>query len=78
MNLTVEIPADRAARFQLQAQACGLTVDQWLLELGDQHAPAIAATPATKRTFADICAKARGLADDLDFSRDPSPGRDIV
>ena len=48
-----------------------------LLELGDRYAPA-AATDKPKRTFADVCAKVRGLADDLDFSRDPSPGRDIV
>ncbi len=77
MNITIEIPEDRAARFQNQAQALGLTVDRWLLELGDQNAPAVA-TDKPKRTFADVCAKVRGLADDLDFSRDPSPGRDIV
>ena len=77
MNITIEIPEDRAARFQKQAEACGLTLDRWLLELGDRYAPA-AATDKPKRTFADVCAKVRGLADDLDFSRDPSPGRDIV
>ena len=77
MNVTIQIPEDRAARFQKQAQARGLTVDRWLLELGDQNAPAVT-TDKPKRTFADVCAKARGLADDLDFSRDPSPGRDIV
>jgi len=76
MNITIEIPEDRAARFQRQAQARGLTLDRWLLELGDQNAPA-AATDRPKRTFADVCAKVRGLADELDFSRDASPGRDI-
>jgi hypothetical protein len=76
MNVTIEIPEDRAARFQKQAQARGLTLDRWLLELGDQNAPPVADKP--KRTFAAVCAKARGLADDLDFSRDPSPGRDVL
>lgn len=39
MNLTIEIPEDRAARFQEQAQARGLTLDQWLLELAEENAP---------------------------------------
>ena len=42
----------------------------------------MAATPrggiAPKRSFVDVCAKVRGLADDVDFSRDPSPGRDVA
>lgn len=78
MNLTIEISADRAARFERQAQACGLTVDRWLVELGERNAPltpGVGALP--KRTLADVCAKVRGLAEDLDLSRDPSPGRDI-
>ena len=77
MNVTIEIPDDRAVRFQRQAQAYGLTLDRWLLELGEQNAPPLA-TDRPRRTFAAICTKVRGLADDLDFSRDPSPGRDIV
>jgi hypothetical protein len=77
MNVIIEIPEDRAARFQKQAQARGLTVDRWLLELADQNAPPLPVEESPKRTLADVCAKVRGLADDLDFNRDPSPGRDI-
>jgi hypothetical protein len=40
MKVTIEIPEDCAARFQKQAQARGLRVDQWLLELAEQNAPA--------------------------------------
>lgn len=40
MNVTVEISEERAERFQKQAQALGLTVDQWLLALAEQNAPA--------------------------------------
>jgi hypothetical protein len=76
VNLTIEIPEEQAARFQRQAEARGVTLDLWLLELGEQHAPALPAGKQ-KRSFAAICAKVRGLADDLDFSRDPSPGRDL-
>ena len=78
MNLIIEIPEDRVARFQEQAQARGLSVDRWLLELAEQNAPTLPDTAPPKRTFADVCAKARALADDVDFSRDSSPGRDIV
>jgi hypothetical protein len=38
MNLTIEIPDDNAARYQKVAQAQGLTVDRWLLELADSAA----------------------------------------
>jgi hypothetical protein len=78
MNVTIEIPEDRAARFQRQAQAQGLTVDRWLLELGEQNAPELPAELAASHTFAEVCAKVRGRADDLDFSRDPSPGRNAA
>ena len=36
MDLTIRIPDDTAARLQAQAQARGLTVDRWLLELVEQ------------------------------------------
>ena len=78
MNVTIEIPEDRAARFQRQAQARGLTVDRWLLELAERNAPALPGEAPPKRTLAEVFAEVRGLADDLDFSRDPSPGRDVV
>jgi hypothetical protein len=39
MNVTVEIPDDRAAHFQREAKARGLTVDRWLLQLAEQSAP---------------------------------------
>jgi hypothetical protein len=77
MNLIIEIPDDRAARFQQEAQARGLTVDRWLLELADQNVPGPKAASPT-HSLVEVCARVRGLADDLNFSRDPSPGRDVV
>ncbi len=38
MNLTIQIPDERAALYLEQAQARGLTVERWLLELADQNA----------------------------------------
>ena len=78
MNVTIEIPEDRAVRFQKQAQALGLTVDRWLLQLAEQNAPALRGGVSTKLTLAEVCAKVRGLADDVDFSRDPSSGRNVT
>lgn len=40
MNVTIEIPEERAAIYEKQARACGLTVERWLLDLADQNAPA--------------------------------------
>ena len=77
MNVTIEIPDDRAARFQKQAQALGLSVDEWLLVLAEQNAPPLHGVLSPKSNFVDICTKVRGLADDVDFGRDPSPGRDV-
>jgi hypothetical protein len=77
VNVIIEVPDDRIAGFQERARACGLTVDQWLLELAEQNAPALP-TQAPKGTLAQVCVRVRGLADDLDFSRDSCPGRDVV
>ena len=78
MNVTIEIPDDRIACFQKKAEALGLTVDEWLLQLAEQSTPQISGRTDSKRTFAEVCASVRGFADDLDFSRDPSPGRDFA
>ena len=46
MDLTIRIPDDTAARLQAQAQARGLTVDRWLLELVVQSTPGVESAPA--------------------------------
>jgi hypothetical protein len=40
MNVTIQIPEERAALYREHAQARGLTLERWLLELADQNAPA--------------------------------------
>ena len=39
MNVTLEIPEDRAAVYLKQAADRGLTVERWLLDLADQQTP---------------------------------------
>jgi hypothetical protein len=34
--------------------------------------------PSGKRSIADVCAKLRGVAEDLEITRDPAPCRDVV
>jgi hypothetical protein len=77
MQLTVNIPDDRAATFRKLAQSRGLTVDRWMLEIAEHEAAIEGAAVKPRRTLAEVFAKVRGLADDVDFNRDPSPGRDI-
>jgi hypothetical protein len=76
MNVTIEIPEDRAVRFQRKADEHGLPMDRWLLELAENAAD----SPSRKSespTLEQVFAKVRGMAEDADFSRDPSPGRDV-
>jgi hypothetical protein len=40
-----------------------------------RSSPNAAATSARRESIVDLFAKVRGLADDLDFSRNPSTGR---
>jgi hypothetical protein len=39
MTVTIMLSPEREAALQAQSQARGLTIDQWLLELADQHTP---------------------------------------
>jgi hypothetical protein len=55
-----------------------LSIDQWLLEIAEERAPDEGQSSGQERSLEEVFAKIRGLADDLDLSRDPSPGRDVA
>ena len=38
MTITLNLPPEKEAAFKAQAQARGLTLEQWFLEVADQHA----------------------------------------
>jgi len=62
MNLTIEIPDDHAARYRKLAQARGLTVDRWLLELADTAAaPVGVSSPAASDEPASGIVEENGL-----------------
>ena len=73
MAVTIHVPPENEAALKAQAQARGLSVEQWLLRLAENAARE--AAPAGN--LIDVCAMVRGLADDLDFSRNLSTGRTV-
>ena len=73
MTVTIDLPPEKEAALKAQAQAQGLSVEQWLLRLAESAAGD--AAPASN--LVDVCAMVRGLADDLDFSRNLSTGRTV-
>ena len=68
MTVTIDLPPEKEAALKAQAQAQGLRVEQWLLGLAESAAGE--AAPAGN--LVDVCAMVRGLADDLDLSRNAS------
>ena len=77
MNVTIQIPEDRAACFQKEAEARGLTVEKWLLELGERNAPLPGG--GTAKNLVELCEPIRGLFEDgeLDFRRNQSGARPV-
>lgn len=39
MTLTIELSPEREAALQAQARALGLSIEEWLLHLAEQHIP---------------------------------------
>ncbi|MDQ2947144.1 MAG: hypothetical protein M3Y27_14605 [Acidobacteriota bacterium] len=71
----IELPDDQAAVLKAKAAAQGLTLEDWFKQLAgpDISAPPTAAPGSLDAMFAKI----RGLADDIDFSRNPSTTRPL-
>ena len=69
MTVTIHVPQAKEAALKAQAQSRGLSVEEWLLRLAENAA----GEPAPAGNLVDVCAMVKGLADNLDFSRNPSP-----
>lgn len=37
MTVTLDLPPEKEAAFKAQAQACGLSLEQWMLQVAGQH-----------------------------------------
>ncbi len=75
MTVTIHVPPEKEAalKAQAQAQSRGLSVEEWLLRLAENAT----GEPAPAGNLVDVCAMVRGLADDLDFSRNASTSRTV-
>lgn len=71
MTVTIHLPPEKEAALQAQARAQSLSLEEWLVRIAERAA----AEPPPGGNLADVCALVRGLADDLDFTRNPSTGR---
>lgn len=54
MKVTLDLPPDKEAAFKAQAQALGLTVGEWLLQLADHEASSNAAARAEDRPISEV------------------------
>jgi len=85
MAITVDVRPEVEAELARQAAMRGTPVEAYAASLIEEavHIPAETITHAGQRkrdgrtSLVEVCAMVRGLADDIDFSRDPSPGRPI-
>jgi hypothetical protein len=41
MTVALNVPPEKEATFKAQAQARGLSLEQWMLEAADQHVPPV-------------------------------------
>ncbi len=77
MTIEVHQPELEAIIEQRMASGRFLSVEDVLLQALKSSPVTPSSSPDDSRTLEQIFAKVRGLADDLDFSRDPSSGRPV-
>ena len=85
MTITVDISPEVQAELARQAASRGRAVEAYAASLLEEAVdlPAETLTNAEKRqregtkSLVEVCAMVRGLADDVDFSRNPSTGRPV-
>ena len=81
MTITVDIRPEVQAELARQAASHGSALEDYAASLLEEavHLPTettAAGTPAP-RNLVEVCAMVRGLADDVDFSRNPSTDRPV-
>ena len=81
MSLTLEFSQEEQAAYEAQARAEGLSMEAWLKKLADERArvsqAGLRVDVTQGKSLVDLCAKVRGLTDDLDTSRNASIARSI-
>jgi hypothetical protein len=79
MTITVEIRPEVQAALARQAASRGTRLEAYAASLLEEavQLPGGAGQPAQGKSLVEVCAMVRGLADDADFSRNPSTGRPV-
>jgi len=80
MTITVDIKPEVQAELARQAASSGKPLEDYAARLLEEavHLPAGTSTePRKPMNLVEVCAMVRGLADDVDFSRNPSTGRPV-
>jgi hypothetical protein len=80
MTITVDIKPEVQAELARQAASSGKPVEDYAASLLEEavHLPSeVSAKPEKPKNLVEVCAMVRGLADDVDFSRNPSTGRPV-
>jgi hypothetical protein len=66
MNLTIEIPDEKAALLKTQAEAHGLTIERWLEQIAVQHAEPVSIAHLQKTNPKEWYRQFRAWADSHD------------
>jgi hypothetical protein len=66
MAVTIELSPEREAVLKAQAEARGLTIEQWLLELADQLAPPVSIAHLQRTNPKEWARQFRAWADSHD------------
>jgi hypothetical protein len=79
MTIIVDIRPEVQAQLARQAASRGTRIEAYAASLLEDavHLPAGAAGAGQGKSLVEVCAMVRGLADDADFSRNPSTGRPV-
>ncbi len=78
MALTIELNPELERTLAARAEAKGVSLEDFVLEVLSREAiEASVPSGRSGRELVLLCARVRGLADDLDLQRDSSLARDI-
>lgn len=79
MTITVDIRPEVQAELARQAASHGRAIEDYAAGLLEEavDVPVGALRPPQGKSLREVFEAVRGLADDVDFSRDPSTGRPI-
>lgn len=82
MTLTIELSAEREAALKAQARALGLSIEEWLLFIAEQHVPSGSIAHLQRTDPAEWARQFRAWADSHDPSTpvlsDEAMGRESV